>query len=496
RDWIGLMVLFLFTGLGIIFYSNQPPNEPRERDYVLVGSFFTFCMWIGLCVPALYEFARRRLAAIDPKTLAAASIGVILLAPVIMGVQNFDDHSRRHHKAARDYAANFLESCDENAIIFTYGDNDTYPLWYCQEVEGIRTDVRVVNLSLIAVDWYIHGLNRKVNDSDPVKLTISNDAYRGDARNSLFPFQNANQEMALDEALRIMGGTYPVQSATTQFVSYLPSTNLYIPVDRQKAFASGLVEAADSNRVVSKIPIKLNKDYITKDEMAVLDIIMSNLYDRPIYFSVTCKEDRLMGLHDYTELEGLGLRIIPVRTPSNRQFYIYGSGRVDTEEVYDRVMNKWRWGNFDKERLFVDNSYGASIQAHKMIIWRTSQELLNKGELDKVVDLTDKYFEAFPHMNFPYDARTLVHIDFYMKAGKNEKAKEHLRILAPEMADFMEFYDSLSPDDLQAGFENDYALTVQAVQQILNMANQMNDPAFAQEMQEVLGSYALQQVKD
>ncbi|MDX1478135.1 MAG: DUF2723 domain-containing protein, partial [Saprospiraceae bacterium] len=496
RDWIGLMTLFLFTGLGIIFYSNQPPNEPRERDYVLVGSFFTFCIWIGLCVPALYEYARRRLTTIAPKTLAVASAAVIMLAPLIMAFENFDDHSRRHHTAARDYAANFLESCDENAIIFTYGDNDTYPLWYCQEVEGIRTDVRVVNLSLIAVDWYIHGLTRKVNDSDPIKLTISNEAYRGDARNSLFPFQNASQEMALDEALRIMGGTYPVQSATTQFVSYLPSTNLYIPIDRQKAFASGLVESADSSRVISKIPVKLNKDYITKDEMAVLDIIMSNLYDRPIYFSVTCKEDRLMGLHDYTELEGLGLRIIPVRTPSNRQFYIYGSGRVDTDEVYDRVMNKWKWGNFDNKRLFVDNSYGASIQAHKMIIWRTTQELLNKGELDKVVDLTDQYFEAFPHMNFPYDARTLVHIDFYMKAGENEKAKEHLRILAPEMADFMAFYDSLSPDDLQAGFENDYALTVQAVQQILNMARQMNDPAFEQEMQGILGNYALQQLKD
>ena len=495
KDWVGLMMLFLATGLGIIFYSNQPPNEPRERDYVLVGSFFTFCMWMGLAVPAIYEFARKRLAAIAPKALAFGATALVLVAPAIMAFQNFDDHSRHNHTAARDYASNFLESCDPNAIIFTYGDNDTYPLWYAQEVEGIRRDVRVVNLSLIAVDWYINGLNRKVNDSPPIKLSISDEAYRGDARNSLFPFQKATQEMPLDRALRIMGESHPVQSATSQFVSYLPSTNLYIPVDRQKALQSGFAEPNDT-AIVSKIPIKLNKDYVTKDEMAVLDIIMSNIYERPIYFSVTCKEDRLMGLHDYTQLEGLGLRIVPVRTPSNRNFFIYGSGRVKTDEVYDRVMNKWRWGNFDKERLFVDNSYGASIQAQQMIIWRTSQELLNKGELDKVVDLTDKYFEAFPHKNFPYTARTLVQIEFYSRAREFEKAKTHMRILATELADWMEFYDSIKPEKIEAGFANDYQITAQGIQQILQMSRQFDDEAFAQEMQNVLGQYSLQDLQN
>src|SRR5690606_22713035 len=137
-------------GLGIIFYTNQPPNEPRERDYVLVGSFFVFCMWIGMAVPAIYEYVRKKLTGMNPQTVGILCGVLVLTAPVIMGFQNFDDHSRRHIKAARDYASNFLESCDPNAIIFTYGDNDTYPLWYCQEVEGIRTDVRVINLSLIA----------------------------------------------------------------------------------------------------------------------------------------------------------------------------------------------------------------------------------------------------------------------------------------------------------------------------------------------------------
>ena len=205
RDWMALLVLFLFTGLGIIFYSNQPPREPRERDYVLVGSFFTFCIWIGMAVPALYTILRERLKNTSMMPAIVAS-GLVLLAPAIMAFQNFDDHNRSGHYAARDYATNFLESCDENAIIFTYGDNDTYPLWYAQEVENVRRDVRVVNLSLIAVDWYINGLRRKINDSPPIKLSIPASGYQGNKRNQMYirDPEGAKRPMALDAALRFM----------------------------------------------------------------------------------------------------------------------------------------------------------------------------------------------------------------------------------------------------------------------------------------------------
>ena len=496
KDWIALLTLFLFTGLGIIFYSNQPPNEPRERDYVLIGSFFTFCMWMGMAVPAIYGFVKERLKTIPSNALAIGTFAIVLSAPVIMGFQNWDDHSRRHHLASRDYASNLLESCEPNALIFTYGDNDTYPLWYAQEVEGIRTDVRVINLSLIAVDWYIEGVRRKINNSDAVKLSIPTEAYRGDARNSLFPFPNANQEYPLDRALTIMGGDNPVQSGTQTYPSYLPSMNLYIPINRERALQSGLADQSDAANLVTKIPIKLNKDYITKDELAVLDIIMSNLYDRPIYFSVTCREDRLMGLQDYTELQGMGLRIIPVRNASNSQFFIYGSGRVDIDATYDRIMNRWRWGNFNNRDLYVDGSYGASVQAQQMIMWRTILQLLQRGDNARAIDVTDTYFEAFPHMNFPYTARTLVYIRPYVQTGEFEKAKQHLRILANELAQFIEFYDSLKAEDLQAGLQNDYDLTVSGIQQVLNLSKQVSDEAFATEIEGVLGQYSMQNIQN
>jgi len=489
RDFTALLMLFFFTGLGIIFYSNQPPNEPRERDYVLVGSFFTFCIWIGLAVPSIYGAIKSRLSK-SGLIVPILTTALALSAPAIMLTQNFDDHSRRFHYASRDYANNFLESLDPNSIMFTYGDNDTYPLWYAQEVEGIRRDVRIVNLSLIAVDWYIEGLRRKVNDSAPIKLTIPSESYRGNKRNQLFfiPGKSSPNEMPLDQALQFMAKDNPQNIQGTKLETFLPSNNLYIPIDPARALSSGLISANDSS-VVTKIPVSIDKQYITKDQLAVLDVIMSNIYDRPIYFSVTCQESKLMDLQDYTQMEGLGLRVVPVKTPSQQEFYIYGSGRVQTDKVHDRVVNKWRWGNFDKKRLFVNASYGASIQAQKMVIWRSAERMFEEGKTKEAVDVTDKYFEGFPHMNFPYDARVMPHINIYVRAGEMEKAKYHIRILAKEMAEYMIFFDSIDEDDLKAGFNLDYRLANSAISEILKVSKSLKDEAFAKEMETLVGPY-------
>lgn len=491
RDFTALLILFLFTGLGIIIYSNQPPSEPRERDYVLVGSFFTFCIWIGLGVPAIYEWIKNKVSSLKTAAPYAAS-ALVLTAPAIMLFQNFDDHSRHTHYASRDYASNFLESVDPNAIMFTYGDNDTYPLWYAQEVEGIRRDVRIVNLSLIAVDWYIEGLRRKINDSPALKLSIPTDAYRGSKRNQLFflPGKSTSNEMPLDQALEFMAKDSPQNIQGTKLETYLPSNNLYIPIDPARALSSGLAKATDT-AIVSKIPFTIDKQYITKDQLAVLDILMNNIYDRPIYFSVTCQDSRLLNLNDYTQMEGLGLRIIPVYTPSEEDFYIYGSGRVDVDKVHDRVVNKWRWGGFDKERTFVDNSYGASVQAQKMIIWRAAEEMLLEGKNQEAIDITDAYFKGFPNKNFPYDARTLPHINIYIRAGALDKAKEQIRTLAQVSKEYMDFFDSIDEDDLKAGFNLDYRLTTSAVNEILKVSKNLKDDAFADEMEKLLGQYRI-----
>ena len=496
KIFMSLLIMFLITGIGIIIYSNQPPNEPRERDYVLVGSFFTFCIWIGLGAMGVFNMAKKKL---NLGFMPAAGLATVLAlsAPIIMGFQNWDDHSRKNHTASRDYASNFLESCRPNSIIFTYGDNDTYPLWYAQEVEGIRTDVRVVNLSLIAVDWYIDGLRRKVNDSPALKFSLPKESLRGYKRNAVYHTNQGqpDRELSLGAALKFIGESHPVSGGNgNTFESFLPSKKLYIPIDKNRMIKNGVVELADSANIVSKIPINIKGNYIQKDELAVLDIINNNIYDRPIYFSVTCQNEKLQGLNDYMELEGAGLRIIPVKTPSQKELYIYGSGRVNTEVMYDNIMNKFRWGNFDKEELFVSKSYGASLQAWRMIMVRLANTLYNEGKTDMAKNIANKYFEAFPNMNFTYDSKVMPMITVLLRANAFEDAKKHMRILANETSEHLNFYYSLDADDIKSGFESDFAYANDIKDNLLQVAKSLGDKDFESEMNNLLGAYVIQNV--
>jgi len=490
KDFSILMLLFLITGLGLILYSNQPPIEPRERDYVLVGSFFTFCMWIGLGVIALYDILRDKISGAAPAAIGGA---LVMIAPLLMAFQNFDDHSRMGHYASRDYASNFLNSVEENAIIFTYGDNDTYPLWYAQEVENIRRDVRVVNLSLIAVDWYINKLDDKVNDSDPIKFTLPESAYRGFLRNQVFfysPDDNLSQPRNIYDEFNFIGS--PKNNVQGQTI--MRSTNLILPIDAQKALDSGWVDYIDST-LVSHIPIRLNpnKSYITKDQLAVMDIIISNIYDRAIYFAVTCRNDKLLGLNDYMEVEGLGLRLMPYRTQSDKSLGIYGSGWVDTETSYDNIMNKWKWGNFDKEDTFIDESYAAEIQAMKLIMMRTADALLQNGQKEKAANLSNKFFEAFPHFNFTYDNSIIPFLEILNDAGDKESAQKHTDILAKQLFEEAKFIDSIDEDSFQS-FKSDYSYAIKGLQEVYKLSKEIS-PEYGKEIEELYGEYNISKMK-
>lgn len=496
NEALTLLALFIITGIGIIVYSNQPPREPRERDYVLVGSFFTYAIWIGMAAAALFNMLREKAKQSGPIAAVVGSL-VVLSAPLLMGFQNFDDHSRMHHTGARDYASNFLNSCEENAIIFTYGDNDTYPLWYAQEVENIRRDVRVVNLSLIAVDWYIDLLRRKQNDSPALKLTIPSEAYRGNKRNQVLynPYAqspNVNKAVSLDQFLKMIAQPreVPLQGGRT-LEGYYETKNVFIPVDRQAALRSGAATVADSNRIVNRIPLNLtNRDQLLKDEIAILDVIGSNLWDRPIYFSVTCRREKLMGLDNYMQLEGLGLRIVPVRSDGESIYGMIGLGRVNKDAYYENVMNKFKWGNFDKEDLFVDNSYMPSIQSMQLGMRRVSFELLRDGQKDKAMALVDKYFESFPHKNFPYDYRTMMMLDVLYQANEYQKAKPHMEILAQETLDYLEYYTSiLDNKNFQASYADQYSLRNRDMERLLEEAQRQNDTEFLQKWEPLFSPY-------
>ncbi len=491
RDFAALLVLFVITGIGIIVYSNQPPNEPRERDYVLVGSIFTFTIWIGLAVTALYDLLSTRLRL---PSVAAGGVATVLAlsAPLLMVTQNWDDHSRAKHYGSRDYASNFLNSCAPNAIIFTYGDNDTYPLWYCQEVEGIRTDVRVVNLSLIAVDWYIAQLRRKVNDSEPIEMIIPQEQMRGFKRIQV-PFYNPSgqePEMTLQQLLKFIGEDHPVPAqGGRDFDSYVPTHKVTIPVNKQAMIANGLLSPADSN-AVDTIRIDLgDRSYLIKDDIAILNIIASNFDKRPIYWAVTTREEKLMGLGDFMQLEGLALRLIPVQTRSDGgSFGIIGSGRVATDIAYENIMKKWRWGNFDKERLYVNRSYMPSLQTMRVSMIRIARNMVFEGKNDKAEAIADKYFESFPEYNFPYDQFAAYITDIYARVGKKEKAAEKVRAIAKTQLEIMRFVKSQTPD-FQKGYEQDFRFASSTAQTLLGIAQYMQDSALREELEKQFEPY-------
>ncbi len=486
KDFFALFTLFIITGIGIIIYSNQPPNEPRERDYVLAGSFFTYSIWVGMGVLAIFNLLKSKMQGATPAIIAGL---LVLTAPAIMCVQNWDDHTRRHHTGASDYARNFLESCEPNAIIFTYGDNDTYPLWYAQETEGIRTDVRVVNLSLIQVDWYINQQRRRINDSPPLKMTIPAEAIQGYKRTQL-PVDVRNESpMSLNQALRFVAEDHP--QGQGQIDSYVPAKNLYIPVDRNKAIAVGMVSPRDTN-VLDRISFSLSKSTLFKGDMAVLDIISSNIDDRPIYFAVTCRPESLLGLDDYLQLEGLALRVVPKKGNGDPRLGIIGNGIVASEKLYDNVMNKFRWGNFDKHDLFVDRSYLPSVQSHRLTMLRASEDLLNRGQREKAGNLAKKYFEAFPHMNFSLDEQSIPMIRVLVNSGNCDAAKPLIRTLANEARQYLEFFEPMSVAEMtDNGWIEKYAYMIQRTKdEVVRIAGNCKDEAFTAEITDMLKKFS------
>jgi hypothetical protein len=456
--------------------------EPRERDYVLVGSFFTFCVWIGLSVVGIFDILSQKAKAasmgIAPVALIAA-----LSVPYLLCTQNFDDHSRRGHTGARDYASNFLNSCKPNSIIFTYGDNDTYPLWYAQEVEGIRTDVRVVNLSLIAVDWYISQLRRKVNNSPEIKMSIPEASYRGYRRNQV-PVTASGPEMDLATALKFVGENHGDRSGN--FESYFQTGKFTLPIDVEKMKANGLLSPQDTG-VVSAIKFALpvisqKSPYVIKDDLAILDLIASNINDRPIYFAVTCQQNKLQGLQDFMQLEGLGLRLVPIKSQGDPQFSIIGNGRVDSETTFKKITEEFKWGNFDKQKMYVDRSYQPSVQSMRFVILRTARALIQENQKEKAAALVDKYFEGFPNMNFPYDYNAFYMIDTYVSADAYAKAKPHVEILAKNVMENLKFYRSIGTE-VKNGFEQDYALNMRTMNDVIDAVRKGGDEAYAKQLE-------------
>ncbi len=396
RDAGTVAMLFFLTGLAIVLYLNQNPLQPRERDYAYVGSFYVFAIWIGLGV--LYVADALVKVVKNAQTSAViASVICLLAAPVLMAFQEWDDHDRSTKTTPRDMAANYLNSCAPNAILFTYGDNDTYPLWYAQEVEGIRPDVRIVNLSLLGTDWYIRQMKQKMNESAPLPITMPNEKFAAGIRDIIYwnDQMNVTDTTEVKEVFDFI--TSDDQQAKVQYengmtANYLPTKNFKITIDPNQVVSTGTVPADKKDQVVKEMAWKFNSNYVTKDNLAMLDILAHNNWKRPIYFAITVGGDNLMGMDKYLHDEGFVYHLQPLKPDTAAN----APEPVNTMTMYNNMMTKYKWGNM-KNAKYLDHE---STTMFFPIIQKQFNSLVShlgqEGHTDLAIKALKRYEEVMP----------------------------------------------------------------------------------------------------
>ncbi len=451
--WI-VMLLFVLTGLAIVVYLNQTPLQPRERDYAYAGSFYAFAIWIGLGVLGIVEVLRKIL----PGNISAAvsTLAALILVPGIMISQNWDDHDRSQRYVAHDLAWNYLQTCQDDAVLFTNGDNDTFPLWYIQEVEGVRPDVRVCNLSYLQTDWYIDQMKRKAYKSDPVPFSMKHKQYVSGKRDVVYIIprdQFKNKRIDLKEAIKFVASDNPKTKQIPQYsgdIDYIPANRFYLNVDSLKVLQKGIVSESAASLINPHVDIDINKNMIMKNELMIYDLISNNNWNRPVYFAVTVGADNYAGLQDYFQLEGFGYQIVPIKTKNNNMEY----GRVDTEKMYDNVMNKFKWGGYNNPQVYLDENHIRMATNIRNNLTRLANALLDEGQKEKAVNILNKLMEELPPDLVPHNHFSIFLAEAYYKAGEFDKGDEIIRDVAKEFMQDIRFYSSLSGNKKQSIMED------------------------------------------
>ena len=443
KNVLVILLLFFFTGMAISIFLNMPPFQPRERDYAFVGSFYAFAIWIGLGVLGVHSFLSKRKV---PAKVSAIAAGVVtlLLVPVIMANQNWDDHDRSERYTARAFARNYLESCAPNAILFSVGDNDTFPLWYAQEVEGIRTDIKIVNLSLLNMEWYVEQMRRQVYDSKPVPMTLTRDKYLKSG-SSIVYLTERNKEVDVKQAIAFVKSNNP--QTKLQKYDYIPSKNFVMKVDSAKVIANGTVSPESANKILKQIKWNINKTYLTTSDLIMLDIISTNDWDRPIYFT-SAGYDGTLGLRDHFQVDGFTYRLVPIKTKSNYA----ETGRVETDVLYNNLMNKFKWGNINGD-IHLDEFHKRTIRVVRIRskFSRLAKALKIKGENEKAILVLNKCMELLPHRTLSYTPEMLSIIDLYYTLNKTESANNIITEYKDDVLSDLNYYMMLEKE----GFPSD-----------------------------------------
>ncbi|WP_420402131.1 DUF2723 domain-containing protein [Flagellimonas sp.] len=457
--WV-LFVFFMFTGIAIQFYTNPYIFQPRERDYSLVGSFYVFSMWVGMGVYGLFDEFRKLISA---KIAAPALTTICLLSvPLLMAFQNWDDHDRSNRYTANSTAKAYLDSCQEDsgAILFTIGDNDTFPLWYAQEIEGHRTDVRIVNTSLFATDWYIDQMKRKAYESEPIPSQLTHDKYRYGSRDAVYYQAITDSRWDIKDFVNWIDSDKPQNKYRyllekqgvdiseipegTLNVIYYPTNKIRIPVNKQNVLESGLVKPEDADQILDYIDIDLPQGALPKNRILMLDLIANNDWKRPIYFSGgSFDRAEYIWMKDYLQLDGLIYKLVPIKTKNESSFEM---GRIDSDLMYD-IVKKWDWGNSGDTEIYHDpqtRSQGLSFRSN---LARLMEKLLEEGKVDKAKDIIDIAITNMPVEEFGFYAFVEPYVDGYYKVGETEKAHALFEKLKKVYQERLEYYSAVPLDE-------------------------------------------------
>lgn len=500
-----LLLFFLFTGLAVVFYTNPKPFEPRERDYAVVGSFYVFAIWIGLGVLALYEAFRRFV----PKKITAITVSVICLfaVPLLMANQNWDDHDRSGRYTALLNAKAYLDSCQENAIMFTIGDNDSFPLWYMQEVEGYRTDVKLINTSLFATDWYIDQQKRKTYKANPIPSSLTHNQYRTGSLDVAYHVPKNVSAVAVKEDVSKEVKTDTLDKAPKEQRVYLdflmswisskekqtyedvrgnnhlektyPTNKVRVPVDKQAVLKNGIVRPEDAHLIVDHIDMDVDENGLTKNRILMLDILANNHWKRPIYFTGGAfADEEYLWMKDYLQLDGMAYKLVPIKTKSEE-----GSpmdlGRINTTVMYE-YFKKFDWKNSNNPNVYMDPESKKNSLSYRNNLNRLAEAFIAEKDFDKAEEMMDLSVEKLPMKMYGHYSLWLGVIDNYYKIGKKEKAKAVAQEMVTMFKDNLLYYNTLDYYDSKSYYD-DIGTDLLMYGNIVESATEY-DKAFADEL--------------
>ena len=467
-------LLFFFTGIAICLYLNQAGNQPRERDYAYVGSFYAYAIWIGLGVLYIIEL----ISSILPEKKLSSLLGgalCLLAVPVLMANQEWDDHDRSQKTIARDLAKDYLESCAPNAILISFGDNDTYPLWYAQEVEGIRPDVRVINSSLLGTDWYINQLRYKLNQSDPIDPIWTADQIEGSSRDVLrynpsITGIDANQPMDLYTMMKDYAGSDDEAKGTIindgEVMNIFPAQNVTVPVDSALVKTNGTVNANDN--IVKQLQFRIEKNYLYKNDAAILNIIAANKWKRPIYFTSPYGE---LGFEKYLRQDGMTYRLVPIE-----------NGGVNLDWAYDKMMNKFAFGNAQTKGVYYDEENRRHLNSIRLAFAQVAGAMADAGKKTEAIKMLDRCDSMMNQDNFPYGlvGRYQQHDQISMQMLYSAFRAEHYKLadklskkLHKDLEQQDKYYQSL-PDSKREAMSQEEERNGNLLRSLIGMEQQFN----------------------